>query len=256
MLARFIIAGLVFLITALQAADRVLIVADEMPAMEILAGKLRGSAGVETLIIGQTHLPVELKPFAAVLVYIHRELHETAERAFIDYARSGGKLIVLHHSISSGKRKNKFWFDFLGIRLPTGEVDQGGYQWLEPATLTVVNLAPQHFITRDRVKYPEQTSYRSSNSTEPMAERDSFSLPDSEVYLNHTFTRPRTVLLGLKYVNEKTGKLYMQESAGWILPAERGWVLYFMPGHSAKDFENPVFGQILVNAVRFDPAQP
>jgi hypothetical protein len=246
-------AFLVFLATSLQAADRVLIVADEIPAMEVLAAKLKAGAGVETSIVWQTNLPVELRPYAAVVVYIHRELFEPAERALVDYTQSGGKLIVLHHSISSGKRKNKLWFDFLAIGLPTGDVDQGGYKWIEPAALTVVNLAPHHFITGDQVKYPEKTSYRSSDSTEPAIERDSFSLPDSEAYLNHTFTRPRTVLLGLKYADPKSGKVYMQDRAGWIMSADRGWVFYFQPGHSAKEFENPVFAQILVNTLRFAP---
>ena len=34
------------------------------------------------------------------------KMGEPAEKTFIQYAESGGKLVLLHHSISSGKRPN------------------------------------------------------------------------------------------------------------------------------------------------------
>jgi hypothetical protein len=43
----------------------------------------------------------------AVIVTIHLKLDATSERAFLDCTESGGQLIPRHHSISSGKRKNR-----------------------------------------------------------------------------------------------------------------------------------------------------
>lgn len=42
---------------------------------------------------------------------------------------------------------------------------------------------------------------------------------------------------------------YMQDIAGWVKPEKSGRVVYLMPGHSQKDFENPVYSQIVINAV-------
>ncbi len=232
-----------------SAAD-VLIVADERPAMEVLAGRLRAQEGVAATVVTQDRMPPGLSGYAAVIVYIHRNLDAAAERAFIDYTTGGGRLVVLHHSISSGKRKNKDWFPFLGVDLPAGDVGQGGYKWIEPATLDVVNLAPGHFITTNKVVYPTNIAWAASaaGSAEP---RPGFVLPESEVYLNHARTAERTPLLGLHYADPKSGRTWMQDTAGWLRPAGGGLIVYLMPGHSALDFENPAYARIVVNAVIF-----
>ncbi len=231
----------------------VLMVADEFPAMKVLAERLKAEAKVECQIVAQTEMPPALAKFSAVIVYIHRNLNAGPEMAFIEYANQGGKLILLHHSISSGKAANKNWFHFLGVSLPKGDVDQGGYKWIEGVTLEVVNLAPNHFITTNQVKYPGTLVYASSDRGGGEKSLPGFSLPESEVYLNHTWNGPRTVLLGLKYTDAKSGKTYMQDRAGWYKPAGKGWIFYFMPGHSVKDFENPAYGQMVVNAFKFKP---
>jgi len=73
-------------------------------------------------------------------VYIHKDIAEGPEVAFIDYAKGGGKLVLLHHSISSGKRKNKYWLPFLGVELPDKPFDQGGYKYFDPATFQIVKV--------------------------------------------------------------------------------------------------------------------
>lgn len=45
----------------------------------------------------------------------------------------------------------------------------------------------------------------------------------------------------------------MQDRAGWYMRTEKGWVVYLMAGHSARDFENSTYGQIVTNAVTFNP---
>ena len=71
----------------------------------------------------------------------------------------------------------------------------------------------------------------------------------TEVYLNHVLRGPRTILMGLVFKEEKDGKTWMQDTAGWVRPAAKGWVYYFMPGHTGHDFEDPTYGRIVVNAI-------
>ena len=115
------------LVTPTFAAGQVLIVPDEFPAMEHIAAKLKSEENISSKLVWQTNLPPDLSLFPAVIVYIHKDLKPAAEKAFIEYTQAGGKLVVLHHSISSGKRKNKDWFNFLGVTLPEADVDTGGY---------------------------------------------------------------------------------------------------------------------------------
>lgn len=236
--------ALFFLLCYPAFAAEVLIVADEIPAMEVLAKHLQSGAGAAPTIVKQDAMPADVSRYAALIVYIHRDIGAPAEKAFINYARSGGKLILLHHSISSGKRKNQYWLPFVGVSLPLGDVGRGGYKYYEPATVQVVNLAPEHYITTHGVKYPEKVAYKDGR------ELPGFTLTGSEVYLNHVHTTPKTRLLGLKFT-DPAGKVYMQDTAGWIEKAGEGTVVYFMAGHAVSDFENPVYSQIVINAVAF-----
>jgi len=238
----------------LFAANEVLIVADEFPAMEHVARKLEAGENVSSRIVWQTNLPPDLSVFPAVVVYIHGRLNESAEMAFINYTQGGGKLVVLHHSISSGKRKNKLWFNSLGVALPEGDVNAGGYKWIEGITQQIVNLAPDHFITTQKVNYPEKVAFKSpADSKEKVL--PGFTLKESEVYLNHVLAKDktRTHLLGLKYTDKDSGKTYMQAHAGWIKTSGKGWIVYLQPGHDLHDLTNPVFERIVVNAVVWKP---
>ncbi len=238
-------------ITAL--AGEVLIVADEFPAMELLGTKIRAEANLSARVVSQKQLPANLSVFPAVVVYVHMDLAEPVEQALIGYTRAGGKLVVLHHSISSGKRKNKEWFQFLGVSLPAGEVERGGYKWIEPAALDVVRLVPGHFITTNGVKYPEVVSWTGPESGSAPQPLPAFRLEDSEVYLNHVLTGARTLLLGFRYVEPKSGKVYQQTHAGWLRAAGQGWIVYLMPGHSGRDFEQPAYARIVANALVWKP---
>lgn len=230
------------------AAATVLIVADEIPAMQVLADRLKAEEAIESKIITQKELPSDLAPFAAVIVYIHKALDEAAEMAFIKYTEAGGKLIALHHTISSGKRKNKEWFKFLGVELPLGDVSQGGYKYYEGITMQLADLNPRHFITTNKFSWSENVPWRDA-ATSGSAVRLGVTLHETEVYLNHVLVGPRTVLLGLRYTDAKSGKVYAQATAGWIKPAGKGLVIYLMAGHSAEDFKNQAYGRVVLNAV-------
>jgi hypothetical protein len=235
------------------ARAEVLIVADEFPAMQVVADRLKSEEKIESRLVWQTNLPPSLAPFQAVVVYIHKDLSAKAEQAFIDYTKAGGKLVVLHHSISSGKRKNQQWFPFLGVALPEGDVSQGGYKWIEGVAFDLVVLNANHFIMTNKVTYPSQIPYVSTNAPAARGTLPGFHLEETEVYLNHVHTEPRTRLMGLKYTDAKSGVTYTQDHAGWIKPSGKGWIVYLMAGHAKHDFENPIFGRIVVNAVTYRP---
>jgi hypothetical protein len=220
-----------------------LIVADEIPAMETLAKELEARVHERSEIVTQDKLPASLAGYKAVLVYIHKELGEPAENAFLDYAEAGGKLILLHHSISSQKRKNKRLFPALGIELRTGEFLEGAYKYFDDAAWDIVNLAPGSPVTTRGVKYPDKVEWLDGRA------RPGFHPEATEVYLNHVLTGPRTVLLGLRYLHPESGRLFVQDTVGWEKKTGKGRVFYFMPGHRAKDFQNPLYAQILANAV-------
>ena len=60
------------------------------------------------------------------------QLQEATEKAIIDYTQKGGRLICLHHSISSAKAANKFYFGFLGVRLDKGPMAPGDTRTKHP----------------------------------------------------------------------------------------------------------------------------
>jgi len=229
---------------SLWAAKPVLIISDGAP-IRLLAVQLKAH-GIESETVSEDAIPASLTSYPAVLVYLHKVLAAPAEKAFIAYANAGGKLIVLHHSISSQKRQNPAWLDFLGVKLPEGDVTQGGYKYYDPINLTLVNLAPKNWITTHDVHWSSRAEYRGED-------RDAIELPATEVYLNHVLDGPHTLLLGLQFRDEKSGTTYQQDTAGWIRKAGKGWVMYFMAGHSGKEFEDPAYAQILANAVNFRP---
>src|SRR6476659_3058491 len=103
---------LILLLSWSAVTAEVLIVADEFPAMEVVRQRLQGEEKVASRLVEQSALPAHLSDFQAVVVYIHKGLAASAERAFINYAEAGGRLVLLHHSISSGKRQNQDWFKF------------------------------------------------------------------------------------------------------------------------------------------------
>jgi hypothetical protein len=244
----------VLISTSLFAANQVLIVPDEFPAMEHVAARLQSEEKISSKLVWQTNLPPDLSTFPAVIVYIHKDLKPTAEKAFIEYTQAGGKLIVLHHSISSGKRKNQEWFKFLGVTLPEADVDAGGYKWIEGVTQQLVNLAPDHFITTHKLVYPEQVAFKAAGDTKERT-LPGFTLKASEVYLNHALAEDKTRarLLGLKYADKDSGKTYMQPHAGWCKPSGKGWIVYLQPGHDLHDLKDPTYERIMLNAVIWKP---
>jgi hypothetical protein len=239
----------IWIVPKAARAAEVLIVADEIPAMEALAKALK-EENIESEIVTQAELPASLAGYRAVVVYIHQDLYPGPEQAFIDYTKNGGKLICLHHTVSSKKRQNAEWFSFLGIDLPPKEAKQGGYQYVGDITMEIVNLAPRHYITTHQVAYDRTITY--TNEKGKKRNLPGFALQNTEGFLNHDLQGPRTVLLGYKFT-DKSGRLWMQDRAAWCMPVGKGWVFYSQPGHAVSDFENPIYTRIIINAVLYQP---
>ncbi|NIJ54617.1 ThuA domain-containing protein [Dyadobacter arcticus] len=232
--------------------QQVLIVADEIPAMEVLAGALKDYENLDSKIVVQSEMPASLTGFRAVVIYIHKDLDPDAERAFIDYTQNGGRLICLHHSVSSMKRKNASWFTFLDLDLPTGEVESGGYKYVGDIDMIVVNLAPKHFITTNKIRYDSTFSF-TPDVRKKEEKRDGFVLSRTEAFLNHNLhvNPARTILLGM-IMQDKSGKKWMQSRSAWYMPAGKGWIFYSQPGHAVSDFENQHYARIVTNMVVFE----
>ena len=114
----------------------------------------------------------------------------------------------------------------------------------------MINLAPDHYITRHDLKWPETADY-DSMSTPVLA----VTLTHTEVYLNHTFTdeKEKQVLCGFKYFDQASGRWYQQARSAWLQKIGQGYLFYFMFGHKNNDFENPVIAQLLLNSLTWQP---
>ncbi len=229
----------------------VLIIQDERPQMEVLAKFLTEKGKLPVTITDQQSLAKDLSPYKAVIVFIHKDLYEPTERAIIDYTKAGGRLVCLHHSISSKKAENKFYFDFLGVQLSKGSMDDGGYAY-KASNWTFVNLSSKHYITNHNIAWKDQVTYTSSD--QPGVEKlypCARLKDDSEVFINHRFTdgRDKTVLCGLIYTDKAAGKTYMQDRGGWIKSQGKGTIVYLMPGHCVSDYQNESVAQMVLNAI-------
>gem|GEM_PF-5417289 len=192
-LRRIVLALIACCVVALGCrAQDVLIVADEFHAMQMLASHLEADTKVHTRNIGQLAMPASLASYRAVRVYLHGELQVPAEHKFIEYAKGGGTLILLHHTITSRKRENKNWFNFLHIELPAPPFADCGYMHFDPVTFQAVNLAAGNPGATKGVTYDQKTAFSAEVESGKTLLATSF--PDTEVYVNHVLSGSRTLL--------------------------------------------------------------
>ncbi len=262
----FIIISFLLTTTSTQAQNqqKVLVVQDEMPQIEVLSAFLHNTGKLDVEIVDQENLPNDMSGYQAVIGFIHGGLDVATEKAIISYTEDGGKYVCLHHSISSGKARNEFYFDFLGMQLDNPEfsphpVKPGeGYGWYHNGengtTITLVDLNPHHYITNHNIEWGPTVSYQSSDGPAVEGMYPSISLPKTEVYMNHKFTdgREKTVLCGLKYYDPRNGEIFMQDRGVWYKAYGEGDIIYIMPGHSTADYENTNIAQMVLNAILWE----
>lgn len=235
-------------------AETLLIVTDEPETIVPLVEHLETEAGYNVRTVDEANLPQDLSKQAGVFMYIHGLMTGKTARTLIAYAEGGGRLLVLHHGISSKKAKTPEWLHFLGIYLETDKTSKDRYTWRKDATYDLVNLRPKHEVTSKGVKYTENVAYASSDRPSPQGEFPAIRFHESEIFVNHQFTdgREKTVLFGYRFEDPDTGQVVMQDRYGWMKPAKQGWVFYFQPGHQLDDFRNAAYQQVLKNALNWE----
>jgi len=237
------------------APRRLLIVADEPKPMQVLAEFLKSEGGCASTIVDPKDLPPDFGGYEAVFMYIHGQMRPATERALVDYARGGGRLVLLHHAVASARLKNPEFLRLVGIHIPPRDDPQRPWRVIEGIPYAFVNLNPRHYITTHKVQYDRTVEYHSSDAPSVAGQFPALELAGTEVFLNQHFTdgREKTVLAGFRVVDPKTGAVIMQDRAAWYKPAGKGWVFYFQPGHRAEDFQNRNYAQMIMNALAWKP---
>ncbi|MDP8244398.1 MAG: ThuA domain-containing protein [Candidatus Hinthialibacter antarcticus] len=235
-------------------AKSVFIVADEWPQMDVLEAFFEEN-GYTVDRAEQDKMPDSLAKYDGVVEFIHGAMEDETAAKLIDYANQGGRLIVIHHGISSKKKQTKGWYEFLGVDLDGREGIPKRYVWRHDIELIFVNLQPEHYITSHNVQYNHIIDYLPSDQPSPAQTLPAIVFKDSEVFLNHQFTdgREKTVLFGFTYIDPDNGKTYMQDRSGWFKRRGKGWAFYFQPGHSESDFQHKSYCQILLNCLTYKP---
>ncbi len=239
-----------------RAAPRVVIVADKEGELPALAAALEKRGGYEVESLAQKRVEGGFGGCAAVVMYVHRPIILAVEKALLDYARGGGRLLVLHHGIASAKWKNPAWLEFVGIHMAPRKDPERPWRVYPNVTHTIVNLAPGHYVTSHKVRYDREVDYVSPDSEKRRGRFPALDLPDTEIFCNqqHTDGDVKTVLLGYRYENPP-GKAEMEDTSGWMKPTGKGWLFYLQPGHAEHDFKNPNFVQIILNCLDWQPGK-
>jgi len=247
------------------SGNRILIIHDGAAVLQPLTDYLREHGRLDITMVDQAHLPPEdWKEYRAVLGYVHNRLQETTERRIIDYTRAGGRFVALHHMISSGKARNRYFFDFLGIRLDKPGASRNpvlpgeGYGWYNADPIGVrvilVDLDPGQYIVSHDVRWSDQVLYKSSDRPTLDGNRPAIVVPKAEAYMNVKFTdgREKTVLIGMSYVDPRTGAIFQQDRIGWFKRSGAGVIIYLQPGHFIEEYRNANIDQMVLNAILWD----
>ena len=228
------------------------VVGDEPIPMQALKRVLE-SGGHQVTLFEQKELASSSgKNPAAILMYVHGELEESAGKRLIAFTREGGRLVILHHGIASAKNKSPYWMEFVGMEILPKNAPEYPWAVIYGVEFEMVNLAPGHPVTTQQVNYTGTTAY--SRSEPPQSKEESlpsFVVPDTEAYLNQRFRRgyQRTLLFGMRCKDPVGGAVYMQDTGGWVMRAGKGWMFYLQPGHFGRDFEVPQLRQVLLNCL-------
>ena len=250
---------------------RVLIVTDEADRMRPLAAYLKDKGRIGSVIVDYKSLPEnkrvlpdDLTEYDALVGYIHGDLDEPTERRIIEYTRAGGRFVGVHHMVSSGKKKNRFYFDFLGLHMDdierAREASEPGthYMWREPVDKVLVNLAPGHYITSRGISWTDKIDFLPTD-VPGAREREypAITMKRTEVYSNvkRTDGAEKTLLLGYVYTDDRNNVTHAQATDGWFKPAGEGHIVYIQPGHFVEEFTDPdnILNQLILNAITWNP---
>ena len=141
------------LIVPLAAAPRIYLLHDEPGPMEQLAAYLEEN-GHATAVEDQAEFRKHLSTTSAeaIFMYVHGDLAPDITGYLIRYAETGGRLIILHHGMASGKIRNPRWLGFLGVSILPKDAKENAWAVLR-GDYELVNLNPAHYVTTHKVEY-------------------------------------------------------------------------------------------------------
>jgi hypothetical protein len=223
-------------------------VTDVRPAASALADTLRSTENIDSSIVTQEQLPSSLGSFRAVIVQVEGPLTAAAAAAFENYAKAGGRLVLLHGVLGPNKRSTPEWMSYVGVRLSSGDVAKGGFRSIPYASVDLVALSLRSFVTENKVIYTKAVTYRSTSHGREMT-LPALSLPATDVFVNQAYTRPKRVLMGIKVTDPRSSVTYMQDTGIWVEELDKGQIYYFMLGHTPGDFKVKAYVQMIANAV-------
>jgi len=216
--------------------------------MDVLADWLEEYTHYDIQKTEQEEIDMDLAGFDFVFMYVHKPILPDAEKAWIDFTKDGGSLIVLHHGIASSKMQNPAWLDFLGIELYPRDHPEFPWDVIGQTTHTMVNLNPGHFITSNGIHYDQSTAFHSEYDSIFQGTYLAFDLPDTEIFLNQRFKDDQIkVLFGFKSADGSR----MQPTSGWYKQSGKGHIFYYQAGHSVSDFKNQNFIRVLLNTLEW-----
>ena len=268
MLLGFAIAlpGLTPGLSADEPVRKILVVSDEPEEVPAIR-KCVEEAGFAVDWVGQADwskdrapnaLVDDMREYETVLNYVHKPLLPPVEIAMIDYCNAGGRMLVLHHAISSSKMQNPKWLEFLGVRLYPRDHAEHPWYVSGSVTYTMVCLAPDHYIAQHDVKYDRTVEYSSTDRPAYNGRRKAFDIPDTEIFHNQRLDDDKNRVLLFGYMRnpaegEKTPASVplTEDSAGWLKPTGKGLIIYLQAGHANADYLNPNFAQVIDNCLNW-----
>lgn len=230
------------------SSRNVVIVTDVLPAAAALAETLKATENIDSAIVTQGQLPANLSSYRAVIVHVEGRLDVDAAGALQDYTKAGGRLVLLHNSIGPNKSSTPEWMPYVGVKLISGDAAKGGFRSIPNASVDLVELTLRNFVTENKIIYTKAVTYKSASRARAMA-LPALSFPGTEVFVNHAYTRPKRLLMGIKVTDPRSGVTYMQDSGIWVEELDNGQIYYFMLGQTAADLKVKAYVQMIANAV-------
>ncbi|MBD3351460.1 MAG: hypothetical protein GF364_08230 [Candidatus Lokiarchaeota archaeon] len=189
--------------------------------------------------------------------------------AIKEYCDKGGKLIALHHNVSSMMMRQPEWLEMMKVKIEKGEKAEYPWSVIEGGDLYLTNLAPDSIITTNEIKYKDsvpainlpiepnkvvtthelltkdQKQEYHSREKEP-----AILFNKSEYFINHVLLPEpeRTLLFALYFIDEASGREFISNNGGWKMPFGQGTIYYLMPGHSVHDY-NDTYCKIIRNCI-------
>ncbi len=205
---------------------------------------------------------------AAIFTYNKSLYKKKTVKNIIAFCEKGGKVIALHHNVSSVMLRRPEWLAFTDVDIKKGEKNPYPWSVIEGGDLFLLQLNSEDKIMKGVVlegDAPELNQLAELQGLKPPEnihlEGDkrivSFEIPPeihaevdalprapalvfkkSEYFINLVLNpNPNRELLFAAYFEDpESGRRYFSANGAWKLPRGEGVLYYFMPGHSTWDF--------------------